>query len=148
MIAMLFKKKEDLKPISESLRNELIQDIYKLGYEVGHHHHSEIGWVSDTYNNLIETASEYDIEDLLKEYYTQGKTDGEERRKDDIDGISFTQGDIESLGEIPVPRARMLPPTHRMVARPAATDIPQSIERPKMVERPKALDGFIPVSLA
>ncbi|HIE30963.1 MAG TPA: hypothetical protein EYP67_01080 [Methanosarcinales archaeon] len=65
---------------------KLIKRIYALGYNVGYHHHSEIGWVSDTYNTLAGQADDAELRDLLREYYKKGKEDGRERRKRDIQG--------------------------------------------------------------
>ncbi|MEA1945596.1 MAG: hypothetical protein U9N07_09785 [Euryarchaeota archaeon] len=138
---MLFNKKEDQKPVSESLLNKFMRDIYELGYEIGYHHHSEIGWVSDAYNSLIEHASVYGIEDTLREYYIKGKAEGTERRRHDF----LTQGKVAASKRAPTPTVRRPSPAHRMVAQPAMTDTPRTVERPRMVERPKALEGFIPV---
>ncbi len=141
MIPMIFQKKKDQKPVSEPLLNKFIRDIYELGSEVGYHHHSEIGWVSDAYNKLIERASVYEIEDTLREYYTKGKAEGTERRRHDF----LTHKKVAAPEPAPTPKIRRPSPAQRMVAQPAVTDVPRSIERPKMVERPKALEGFIPV---
>ena len=141
MILMLFQKKEGYKPISESLLNKFIRDIYELGYEVGYHHHSEIGWVSGAYNSLIEHASVYGIEDTLREYYIKGKAEGTERRRHDF----LTQGKVASPERAPTPKVRKLSPAQRMVAQPAMTDVPRTVKRPGMVERPKVLEGFISV---
>lgn len=138
---MLFKKKGP-EPIRESLRNELFEEIYKLGYDVGYHHHSEIGWVVEAYNKPITRAAGYGIEDLLKESYLKGKADGAEHKRHE----SFAPTTV-TVAEpaAPIPKVERLPPAYRMVALPAATDAPRSIDRPQMVERPKALNGFAPV---
>ena len=48
---------------------ELIKRIYALGYDVGYHHHSEIGWVSDTYNALAGQTDDAELKNLLRQYY-------------------------------------------------------------------------------
>ncbi|HIE30808.1 MAG TPA: hypothetical protein EYP67_00280 [Methanosarcinales archaeon] len=138
---MLFKKKRGLKPISESLRKKLLDEMYKLGYDVGYHHHSEIGWVVEAYNKPIASAAEYGIEDLLKEQYLKGKADGTERKRHE----SLAPTKVTVTEPSPLPKVERLPPAYRMVAKPAATEAPRSIEQPQMVDRPKALDGFAPV---
>jgi len=150
--AMLFKKTKGPKPISDSLMSELVSEIHKLGQDVGYNRHSEMGWVSDKYGKLIETASIYGVEVTLRRYYIQGKTEGAERRKHEY----LTQGKTVAVEEqVPTPTAptptvaRSSPaPAYRMISLPEATSAPQSIERPKMVDRPKALDGFAPVKSA
>ncbi len=139
---MLFKKKKDLKSVSESLRTEILDAMYKLGSEVGYYHHSEIGWVAEAYNKQIARAAGSGIEDLLKQRYLKGKADGVNRKKHESD----TSTKAEVPEPAPVSKVERLPPAYRMVALPEATGAPKSIERPKMVDRPKALDGFAPVS--
>lgn len=144
---MLFKKTKGPKPISDSLMSELVNEIHKLGHDVGYHRHSEMGWVSDKYGKLIETASIYGVEETLRRYYAQGKAEGAECRKHE----HLTQGGTVAVEEeAPIPTVARSPPApaQRMIARPEATSAPQSIERPKMVDRPKALDGFAPLKSA
>jgi len=139
---MLFKKKKDLKSMSESLRTEILDAMYKLGSEVGYYHHSEIGWVAEAYNKHISRAAEYGIEDMLKQRYLKGKADGANRKKHETD--TSTKAEVPESAH--APKVERLPPAYRMVALPEATGAPKSIEQPKMVDRPKALDGFAPVS--
>ncbi|RZN39378.1 MAG: hypothetical protein EF813_04170 [Methanosarcinales archaeon] len=128
--------------MSESLRTELLEAMYKLGSEVGYYHHSEIGWVSEAYNKQVARAAGYGIEDLLKQRYIKGKADGVNRKKH--------ESDTSARAEVPepaqMPNLERLPPAYRMVALPEATSAPKNIEQPKMVDRPGALDGFAPVS--
>ena len=144
---MLFRKKDGPKPISESLRNELLEEMYKLGYDVGYHHHSEIGWVVEAYNRPITRAAGYGIEDLLKESYLKGKADGTEHKKHE----TIAPTTVMVAEPAPLPKVEPVSPAYRAVALPAAAgapksiDRPQMVERPQMVDRPKALNGFAPV---
>lgn len=135
---MLFKKKGSVKPMDEALLKELVEKISRLGYEVGYHHHSEIGWVSSAYNDLMGRAAAYGVENTLREHYLQGKAGGAESRRHEY----LTQGTVATPEQTPLPIVTRLPPAYRMVEPPAMTAAPRSIERPKMVDRPKALDGF------
>ncbi len=135
---MLFKKKGGVKPIEKALLKELVEKISGLGYDVGYHHHSEIGWVSSAYNDLMGRAAAYGVENTLREYYLQGKAGGAESRRHE----HLTQGKVATPEQTPLPIVTRLPPACRMVEPPAATSAPRSIDRPKMVDRPKALDGF------
>ena len=65
---------------------ELIKRVYALGYDVGYHHHSEIGWVSDTYNALAGQTDDAELKNLLRQYYRKGIEEGEKHRKRDIHG--------------------------------------------------------------
>ncbi|MEA1908481.1 MAG: hypothetical protein U9N43_05560 [Euryarchaeota archaeon] len=128
--------------MSESLRTELLEAMYKLGSEVGYYHHSEIGWVAEAYNKQIARATGYGIEDLLKQRYLMGKVDGANHKKHETD--------TSTIAEVPetaqILKVERPPPAYRMVALPEATGAPKSIEQPKMIDRPKALNGFAPVS--
>ncbi len=62
----------------------VIKRVYALGYDVGYHHHSEIGWISTAYTDLVSHVDETVQRDLLRQYYELGKKDGNERRKHDI----------------------------------------------------------------
>jgi len=128
--------------MSESLRTEILDAMYKLGSEVGYYHHSEIGWVAEAYNKQIARVAGSGIEDLLKQRYLKGKADGANRKKHESD----TSTKAEVPEPAPVSKVERLPPAYRMVALPEATSAPKSIERPKMVDMPKALDGFAPAS--
>jgi len=135
---MLFKKKRGDKPMDEALLKELTEAISRLGYDVGYHHHSEIGWVSSAYNDLMERAAAHDVEETLREHYLQGKSRGVESRRHE----HLAPGTVATPEQTPLPIVTRLPPAYRMVEPPAATSVPRSIDRPKMVDRPKALDGF------
>lgn len=135
---MLFKRKGSVKPMDEALLKELAEKISKLGYEVGYHHHSEIGWVSSAYNDLMERAAAYGVEETLREYYLHGKARGVESRRHE----HLAPGTVATPEQTPLPVVTRLPPAYRMIEPPAAISVPRSIDRPKMVDRPKALDGF------
>ncbi|HDJ37648.1 MAG TPA: hypothetical protein ENF24_00450 [Methanosarcinales archaeon] len=69
--------------MNENAKN-LIRRVYALGFDVGYHHHSEVGWVSSTYADLTHIVSAAAHRDLLRKYYEKGKIDGEVKRRRDI----------------------------------------------------------------
>jgi len=143
--AMFFKRTKGPKPISDSLMSELVKKIHKLGYDVGYHRHTEVGWVSVEYGRLIETASIYGVDETLRRHYAQGKKEGTERRKHE----HLTQGmTVAAKESASTPTVKRSSPAHRMITQPEAINKPQNIDRPKMVDRPKALDGLAPVRSA
>ena len=69
--------------MNENAKN-LIRRVYALGFDVGYHHHSEVGWVSNTYADLTGRVSSAAHRDSLRKYYEKGKIDGGIKRKRDM----------------------------------------------------------------
>lgn len=69
--------------MNENAKN-LIRRVYALGFDVGYHHHSEVGWVSNTYADLVNRVSAAAHRDLLRKYYEKGKIDGGIKRRRDM----------------------------------------------------------------
>ncbi len=82
----LFKKEDKgkKKTISESERSEIAKEAYKLGFEVGYHKHSELGWVTERFSHLDKFASERGLEEFVKAYYSRGRDDGVRSKERDI----------------------------------------------------------------
>lgn len=69
-------------------QDEIIKSLYELGFEIGYFGHSEEGWVTRKYTEIIEQARKIGIEELEDQYQT-AKQDGiEKRRSDIIKGLS------------------------------------------------------------
>ena len=60
-------------------KEQLINKIYELGFEVGYKNHSEIGWVLREYNQLISEAQKLGIP-APENYYNNGKIKGRASR--------------------------------------------------------------------
>jgi len=69
--------------MNENAKN-LIRRVYALGFDVGYHHHSEVGWISNTYADLVNRVSAAAHRDLLRKYYEKGKIDGGIKRRRDM----------------------------------------------------------------
>ncbi|RLG22339.1 hypothetical protein DRN72_02255 [Methanosarcinales archaeon] len=76
--------------MSKKVPAVLVQ-CYKLGFEVGYHGHSEIGWVGQRYASLLNIASRMGLENLAIEYYEKGKKDGVLKKNYDIHSRFYKQ---------------------------------------------------------
>ena len=84
---MIFGKKSKKK--SGLGKEEILENIYKLGFEIGYFHHSEVGWVSRKYKELDDLAKANAKNIDVEEYYQAAKQDGREKRqKDNAKGFS------------------------------------------------------------
>ncbi|MHC1574941.1 MAG: hypothetical protein ACXQTY_03965 [Candidatus Methanogasteraceae archaeon] len=124
----------------EDLR-DVIKRVYALGYDVGYHHHSEIGWISTAYNDLVSHVDETAQRELLRRYYELGKKDGNERRKHDIQirsekkvgrSAESTQYDYDAASAI-----------NTFLQQPQVLAMPGCIMQTKLFDQPFVLRGFI-----
>ena len=51
-----FSKKEEKTQLTDAEVAELTKNAYELGFGVGYHKHSELGWVSERYSMLEDLA--------------------------------------------------------------------------------------------
>lgn len=75
-----------------------MENIYKLGFEVGYFHHSEVGWVSRKYKELDDLAKANAKNIDVEKYYHAAKQDGREKRQKDI-AKGFSQKPENSSSE-------------------------------------------------
>jgi len=160
----LFKKEDKgkKKTISESERSEIAKEAYKLGFEVGYHKHSELGWVTERFSHLDKFASERGLEEFVKAYYSRGRDDGVRSKERDIhSGLSkkgikkqeeraeisheqvFSQIEPEQAFE---PGFKSVHTTdehnYSPTQQPTMIDIPQVTSVTKSIKRPTLVDGF------
>lgn len=157
----IFKKKENKRELTELQQQALAKSSYELGFEVGYHKHSEIGWVKERFNSLYEFASHCDIGKSVKENYETGKSEGSRARERDMNaGLSWKAPDKEKSS--PLSSSVLLPRSYNSsgidnafrkreiiqgsspapLERPQLTDLPENISLTKAVEKPSMLDGF------
>ena len=79
---MIFGKKSKKK--SGLGKEEILENIYKLGFEVGYFRHSEVGWVIRKYNELDDLAKANAKSIDVEEYYQTAKQEGREKRQKEI----------------------------------------------------------------
>jgi len=79
---MIFSKKSKKK--NGPGKDEILENIYKLGFEVGYFHHSEVGWVVRKYKEFDDLAKPNAKNIDVEEYYQAAKQEGREKRQKDI----------------------------------------------------------------
>ena len=157
----IFKKKETKRELTEIQKQTLIKSSYELGFEVGYHKHSEIGWVKERFNSLYEFASQGDLGTSVRENYEIGRTEGARTRERDMKaGLSKRGADKDQ--SLSTSSSVLIPQSHSSsgisnsfrkreifqagspapLERPQLTDLPENTSLTKAVERPSMLDGF------
>ncbi|RZN42133.1 MAG: hypothetical protein EF813_01980 [Methanosarcinales archaeon] len=121
---------------------ELIKRMYALGYNVGYHHHSEIGWVSDTYNTLAGQTKDDRLKNLLRQYYIKGKDNGKKRRKHDIQGRSTKKTETNKASELFDENASQVSAADTLFRQPDVLDIPNIVMQTTLIDLPANLRGF------
>lgn len=159
-----FAKKEEKTQLTDSEIAELSKNAYDLGFEVGYHKHSELGWISERYSMLEELAKEAELADLVKEQYTKGKEDGIKSKERDINaGLSkkeaekkrneskldynaFNQDHHKRLIESGF-KSSLVTDDHvfGMISQPSFMNLPESTSRTRALDRPSQLQGFKPL---
>jgi len=119
---------------------DLIKRVYALGYEVGYHHHSKIGWVSNSYNDLINQVDDIAFRNLLRRYYNKGKEDENDHRKYDIQAhsaekIEKSKGSVSFDHEISEIASTLL-------QQPQMLSMPKHILLMMLLNQPEILRGF------
>jgi hypothetical protein len=70
-------------------KEEILENIYKLGFEVGYFNHSEVGWVIRKYKEIDDLAKTNAENIDVEKYYQAAKQDGRKKRQKDIaEGLS------------------------------------------------------------
>jgi hypothetical protein len=158
----LFKKEKHSKVISEADRAHLAEVSRKLGFEVGYHRHSEIGWVQEQLSRLYSFAEEYDLRDFARDSYLSGKEEGAKAKERDTKSGLRGSG-IDSATEpersviVPVERPvtstsfsrkesykaqrQTIEASSAAIQQPTMVDLPESVQLPKSVEMPSMLEG-------
>ena len=163
----LFKKEDKgkKKTISESEKSEVAKEAYKLGFEVGYHKHSEIGWVSERFSHLNKFASERDLHEFVDAYYNRGRDDGVKSKERDIHSGLSKKGIVKEeecaetsheqvISQIELEQA--FEPGFKSVhttdehnysptQQPTMLDMPEVTSVTKSIKRPTLVDGFKPL---
>ena len=156
-----FKKKEEQAQLTKSEVDELARNAFNLGFEVGYHKHSELGWVSEQYSMLEDLAKESGLGKLVNENYSKGKEDGVKAKERDVNaGLSkkdagkqrnrsdttYEHAIEENLNqdiEAGYQSWRVVDDnTISAIQHPGMTDLPSSTSRTKAINRPSQIQGF------
>ncbi len=157
----LFKKDREIKQISAEDKGKLAEAARNLGYDVGYHRHSEIGWVQESLSRLDEFAAQYDLKDFARDQYKVGKEDGSKSKERDTKTGLFKGTDEEGKEdhvsvssdrhETNIPASKINSKYRSIsydrgnssapIQQPSLTSMPGSVEFPTAVERPSILEG-------
>jgi len=157
----IFKKQDKKKELPHDGRVQLADAARKLGFEVGYHRHSEIGWVQEKQVQLYNFADQYGLRDFVKENYAYGKEEGGKAKdRDTKSGLSKVSSSEkpETPPDLTLERNNNDPAISRnrsgykrtnydfasssgMIQQPDLVELPENIERVKVVDRPAFLDG-------
>lgn len=155
-----FAKKEEKTQLTDAEIRELSKNAYDLGFEVGYHKHSELGWVSERYSMLEDLAKDAGFATMIKDQYTKGKEEGLKSKERDMSaGLSkkeaekqrnqpkteysaFTSKGTEKLIESGFGNNGHKDNLAGMIQRPSLMNLPESTSRTKAIDRPSQLQGF------
>ncbi|WP_094228509.1 hypothetical protein [Methanolobus psychrotolerans] len=156
-----FTKKEEKTQLTDSEVTELSKNAYDLGFEVGYHKHSELGWVSERYSMLEDLAKEAGFDKLVKEKYTKGKEEGIKSKERDMHaGLSKKESEKQRNDSkvaydpfLFVQEERLIESGYRssimmddrtvgMIQQPSLMNLPESTSRTKVIDRPSQIQGF------
>lgn len=159
-----FTKKEEKTQLTDAEIAELSKSAYDLGFEVGYHKHSELGWVSERYSMLEGLAKEAGFGTLIKEKYARGKEEGVKAKERDMHaGLSKKEagkqrnqakGEFDSLlsgGSERHIESGFANFSYKdnfagMIQRPSLMNLPDTTSRTKAINRPSQLQGFKPMN--
>ncbi|MBP1909103.1 hypothetical protein [Methanolobus bombayensis] len=159
-----FSKKEEKTQLTDAEVNELSKNAYDLGFEVGYHKHSELGWVSERYSMLEDLARAAGFPTLVKEKYTLGKDEGHKAKERDMHaGLSKKESEKDRQESKVAYDTNVLHPNNGhidsgygsslvkdksiagMILQPSLMNMPESTSRTKVIDRPSQLRGFKPL---
>ncbi|MGB3907000.1 MAG: hypothetical protein WBL02_01035 [Methanomethylovorans sp.] len=157
----LFKKVGTKRKLSDSEKAELEKRAYELGFEVGYHKHSELGWVSERYAALESVAKDAGLLEIVSDNYKKGKEAGardrernmlldlskkeknqRKRTSDPLYNIVSEEKDRIHVRSGFRPFQDDTEQFYSMLRHPDITDLPSMTEITRAVERPQMIDGF------
>jgi len=159
-----FSKKEEKTQLTDAEVAELSKNAYELGFEVGYHKHSELGWVSERYSMLEDLAKTAGFTTLVKEQYTRGKDEGLKAKERDMHaGLSKKEAEKDREESKVAYDANVSARDNNridsgygsslvtdkhiagMILQPSLMNIPESTSRTRALDRPSQLRGFKPL---
>ncbi|WP_445475157.1 hypothetical protein ACT9XH_12545 [Methanococcoides methylutens] len=157
----IFKKNEEKPTLAELKRAEVEKKAFELGFEVGYHKHSEIGWVKENIVKLENLTISLGLGDIVTGKYIQGKDEGNLAREK---GLKIASAISAPNKEEAYPLSEELvfkglkeesssgykeylwnDAVFPLLSRPECLEYPSCISLPKSFERPKNVDGFKPL---
>lgn len=165
LMVSFFKKGKQSKVISEADKAHLAKVSHELGFEVGYHRHSEIGWVQEQLSTIYGFADEHDQRDFARENYLRGKEEGSRAKdRDTKSGLKGSGPDSKTDGkpftvsmERPAAPATLasfsrsdsgyrvqrtsVEASSAAIQQPTMVELPENVQLTKAVELPSMLEG-------
>ncbi len=152
---------KDYKDSATMKQEKLLKEAYELGFEVGYHRHSEIGWVRENFLKLQSTSKEFSMGNSVSLQYQKGKQEGVVARekglkidsstevsrpcnKNDRDVVfnpSVKKDTFKSGFQSPSFDNTITSP----VGKPIIMDLPVCTSLGKVIKRPSNIKGFRPL---
>ncbi|MCD4703829.1 MAG: hypothetical protein K8R64_05995 [Methanosarcinaceae archaeon] len=154
-----FKKNKNEVVFDKSKKAEIIKKAYELGFEVGYHKHSEIGWVKINYSKLDDLSKNSGLGDLAYTNYKKGKEEGILSREKGLTIGSQTSGSSDSA-PLSIPYEQVTEEkigsgfkreqvnqdrVDAPVKQPELLDLPAATSLTKAIDRPSNINGFKPL---
>ncbi|MCS3923935.1 hypothetical protein [Methanosalsum natronophilum] len=152
----LFRKKTSQHLCSKKELEDLKKNAYSLGFEVGYHKHSEIGWVKADLNQLYKHVHTNSHEKIIRNNYNNGKQQGLVSRERDLaKGLFNTSSKVtnkstneqinvsnqfESLEDNNITNSFGL--GYCITNKPYMLNLPKRTSLAKIIQKPSQIDGF------
>lgn len=122
-------------------REELIEAIYELGFEVGYFKHNEDGWVGRKYTEICDLANKIGLD--VEGYYQVGKNEGiKKRRYDVVKGLSGKSELTEEKEKIKIELSQSeIKSDKKLVSgkKPKCTEFNSPVKKPEYNSKPGVL---------
>ena len=122
-------------------REELIEAIYELGFEVGYFKHNEDGWVGRKYTEICDLSNKIRLDIDIKDYYQAAKNEGiKKRRYDVVKGLSGKSEPTEEKIKIGLSQSE-IKPDKKLVSgkKPKCTEFNSPVKKPEYNSKPRVL---------
>jgi hypothetical protein len=129
--------------ICHSDREELIEAIYKLGFEVGYFKHNEDGWVGRKYTEIRDLSNKIGLDIDIEDYYQAAKNEGiKKRRYDVVKGLSGKSEPTEENEKIKTGSSQSeIKSDKKLVSgkKPKCTEFNSPVKKPEYNSKPGVL---------
>lgn len=124
-------------------REELIEAIYELGFEVGYFKHNEDGWVGRKYTEICDLSNKIRLDIDIKDYYQAAKNEGiKKRRYDVVKGLSGKSEPTDEKEKIKIGLSQSeIKSDKKLVSgkKPKCTEFNSPVKKPEYNSKPGVL---------
>ncbi len=124
-------------------REELIEAIYELGFEVGYFKHNEDGWVGRKYTEICDLSNKIGLDIDIEDYYQAAKNEGiKKRRYDVVKGLSGKSEPTDEKEKIKIGLSQSeIKSDKKLVSgkKPKCTEFNSPVKKPEYNSKPGVL---------